>query len=120
VANTRIEDSAEGYVAKVDSGGRLHVKSDCSGREVTTTRGVFTDSGVATLSSALENCCHTMVHNFGNNPLRIGFDDDPVSGDYEVAANSSFVLPFPFSGVLKGIGVGGGGTFVTLQAKQSS
>ena len=119
MSNVRIEDVAEGNVARVDSEGRLHTKSDCAGRTVTTTRGAFTDSTVVPISDALSECCFTSIMNHGPFPLRIAFEnEDPVSGDIVIAALEKLNLPFPYATVIKGIGVGGGGTFVTIQAKQ--
>lgn len=120
MSNVRIEDVAEGNVARVDSEGRVHTKSDCSGRTVTTTRGAYTDSSVVPIADPLSRTCSVVIQNHGSFPLRIAFEsEDPVSGDFEIAAGQTYTLPFPYSGEIRGKGVGGGGTFVTLQARQS-
>lgn len=114
-----LESPGDGYQAKVDSAGRLFTKSDCSGRTVTTTRGSYDTTSVTVVAPALTGCCSVVIQNLGNVPLRIALEaTDPVAGDFEIGALGTFVLPFPYANEIRGKGVGGNGTFVTLQAKQ--
>jgi hypothetical protein len=116
-----IESPGDGYLARVDSAGRLFTKSDCSGRTVTTTRGTYNTTSVALVAAAVSDCCSVVIQNQGAVPLRIAMEaTNPVGGDYEIAAGQTFVLPFPYAGEIRGEGVGGNGSFVTFQAKQAS
>jgi hypothetical protein len=116
-----IESPADGFQARVDSEGRVFTKSDCSSRTVTTTRGSYDNLSVATIASALSGTCSVVIQNQGAVPLRIALAaTNPTAGDYEIAAGATFVVPFPYSGEIRGEGVGGAGGFVTLQARQVS
>src|SRR5689334_18118980 len=120
MSNVRIEDQAEGFVAKVDSEGCLFTRPQCAPHAVTTTLGAYGSTGVAVVAPALSGCCSAVIQNQGSVPLGIEFDADPGAGSFQIAAGQSWVVPFAFAGEIRGQGVGGSGTFATLQARHAS
>lgn len=120
MSNVRIEDQAEGFVAKVDAEGCLYTRPQCAAHTVTTTLGAFTSTGVVDVAPALSGCCSTVIQNQGAVPLGIDFDADPGTGSFQIPAGQSWTVPFAFAGAIRGKGVGGSGTFATFQAKHAS
>jgi hypothetical protein len=119
MSDSRIVGEPEGHVVKVDSGGRMFTKSDCSGRTVTTTRSAFTDSAVSTVVQADPNRCSLTIQVQGSNSFMIAIGaTDPVNGDFLIGPNQTHTFPFPLADEVRGIGVGGPGNFVAISAKQ--
>ena len=105
--------------AKVNSKGSLQTTSDCSPRTVVTTRGSFDNVSVATLASAAERC--SLIIQAHGADLLVNLEGaNPDSGDYVIAAGLSLTVPFPFGTAVKGQGVSGTGTFVTIEARHAS
>jgi hypothetical protein len=92
-----------GDVAAIGSDGSLLTNPlpDGNSRTVTTGKSTVGNSAV-TIASATSGRNSLTIQNQTTSPLAVCFSSStPGSDDFQIAAGGTFVLPFPYSGVVK-------------------